>query len=115
MRIALVTNVPNENVLAILDALGLEGIFEPVILGEELDTGEPDPAPYEAALEAIGISKEEVVAFEDSPSGLASGIPTVGIASTHEKEKFEGLGVDLVVHDFTDPKLEVLLERRQDT
>ena len=103
MRIALVTNAPKENVLAILDALGLEGVFEPVILGGKLDVGKPDPAPYEAALEALGISKEEAVAFEDSPSGIASsvaaGIPTVGIASTHEKEKLEGLGVDLVVHD----------------
>ena len=118
MRIVLVTNAPKENVSAILGALGLDSVFEPVILGEELDAGKPDPAPYEAALEALGISSEEAVAFEDSPSGIASsvaaGIPTVGIASTHEEEKLEDLGVDLVVHDFTDPKLEVLLEGSQD-
>ena len=90
-----------------------------MILGGKLDAGKPDSAPYEAALEALGISKEEAVAFEDSPSGIASsvaaGILTVGIASTHEEEKLEGWGVDLVVHDFTDPKLEVLLEGCQDT
>ncbi len=118
MRIALVTNAPKENVVAILGALGLEDAFDPVILGEELDAGKPDPTPYEAALEALGISKEEAVAFEDSPSGIASsvaaGILTVGIASTHEEEKLEDLGVALVVHDFTDPKLEGLLEGRQD-
>ena len=118
MRIVLVTNAPKENVSAILGALGLEDAFEPVILGEELDAGKPDPGPYGAALEALGISREEAVAFEDSPSGIASsvaaGIPTVGIASTHEEEKLEDLGVDLVVHDFTDPKLEVLLEGSQD-
>ncbi len=116
MGIALVTNAPKENVPAILRALGLEGAFEPVILGEELDAGKPDPAPYEAALEALGISREEAVAFEDSPSGIASsvaaGIPTVGIASTHEEEKLEDLGVDLVVRDFTDPRLEAFIEDR---
>ena len=118
MRIVLVTNAPKENVSAILGALGLDSVFEPVILGEELDVGKPDPAPYEAGLEASGISAEEAVAFEDSHSGIAAsvaaGIPTVGIASTHEEEKLEDLGVDLVVHDFTDPKLEVLLEGSQD-
>ena len=83
--IALVTNAPKENVPAILRALGLEGAFEPVILGEELDAGKPDPAPYNVALEALGVSAFEAVAFEDSPTGIASsvaaGIPTVGIAS----------------------------------
>jgi beta-phosphoglucomutase len=91
--------------------LGLEGAFEPVIRGEELDAGKPDPAPYNVALEALGIS-----AFEDSPSGIASsvaaGIPTVGIASTEEAEKLEELGVELLVRDFADPKLVNLIEDR---
>jgi HAD superfamily hydrolase (TIGR01509 family) len=116
MRISLVTNAPKNNVPAILRALGLEGSFEPTILGEELDAGKPDPAPYETALEALGIFAEEAVAFEDSPSGIASsvatGVPTVGIASTHEPEELEGLGVDLVARDFTDPKLVALVEDR---
>jgi HAD superfamily hydrolase (TIGR01509 family) len=116
MRIALVTNAPKKNVPAILRALGLEGAFEPVILGEELDAGKPDPAPYEAALEALGVSADEAVAFEDSPSGIASsvaaGLPTVGIASTHDPEELEKLGVDLVVRDFADPKLLAFIEDR---
>ncbi len=116
MRISLVTNAPKENVPAILRALGLEEAFELVVLGEELEAGKPDPAPYEAALEALGISSEEAVAFEDSPSGIASsvaaGVPTVGIASTHEPEELESLGVDLVARDFTDPKLVALVEDR---
>ncbi len=116
MRIALVTNAPKENVPAILGALGLQDAFEPVILGEELDAGKPDPTPYEAALEAVGISADEAVAFEDSPSGIASsiaaGVPTVGVASTHDPEALDRLGVDLVVRDFTDPKLVALIEER---
>jgi HAD superfamily hydrolase (TIGR01509 family) len=116
LKITLVTNAPKKNVPAILRALGLEGAFEPVILGEELDAGKPDPAPYEAALEALGISADEALAFEDSPSGIASsvaaGVPTVGIASTHDPDALESLGVDLVVDDFTDPKLVALIEDR---
>ncbi len=116
MRIALVTNAPKKNVFAILRALGFEETFEPVILGEDLDAGKPDPAPYEAALEASGVRPEEAVAFEDTPLGIASsvdaGIPTVGIASTHAPEELESSGVKLVARDFTDPKLVALVEER---
>jgi HAD superfamily hydrolase (TIGR01509 family) len=114
MRMALVTNAPEENVLAVLRALNLEGVFETVILADDVGAGKPDPAPYNAALEAFDISPEEALAFEDSPSGIASssaaGIPTVGIASTQDPEELEELGVELVVRDFTNPKLSALIE-----
>jgi HAD superfamily hydrolase (TIGR01509 family) len=114
MRMALVTNAPEENVLAVLRALDLEGIFDAVILADDVGAGKPDPAPYEAALEAFDISPEEALAFEDSPSGItssvAASIPTIGIASTQEPEDLEEHGVELVVHDFTDPKLTALIE-----
>ena len=116
MSNALVTNAPRENVLAVLRALGLLSAFEPVILADEVDAGKPDPAPYHAALEALGVSADEAVAFEDSPSGIAAstaaGIPTVGIASTQRAEDLADLGVELVARDFTDPKLEAFIEER---
>jgi HAD superfamily hydrolase (TIGR01509 family) len=116
VKTSLVTNAPKENVLAVLSVLGLEDAFDPVILAEEVGVGKPDPAPYRAALEALGVSGDEAVAFEDSPSGIASsvaaGIPTVGIASTQDPEKLEGLGMELVVRDFTDPKHLALIEER---
>ncbi len=114
--IALVTNAPKENVLAMLDALGLENAFESSIVAEDVGVGKPDPAPYNAALDALGVRADETVAFEDSPSGIASsvaaGIPTVGIASTHDPEELKKLGVDLVARDFTDPKLEAFIDHR---
>ena len=116
MSIALVTNAPKENVFVVLDTLGLDDTFEPVILAEEIGVSKPDPAPYQAALEALNVSANEAVAFEDSPSGIASsvdaGIPTVGIASTHDPEELEKLGVDLVAQDFADPKLETFIDGR---
>ena len=116
MSNALVTNAPRENVLAVLRALGLLSAFEPVILADEVGAGKPDPAPYHAALEALGVSADEAVAFEDSPSGIAAsiaaGIPTVGIASTQRAEDLVDLGVELVARDFTDPKLEAFIEER---
>jgi HAD superfamily hydrolase (TIGR01509 family) len=116
LRIALVTNAPRENAAAILRAIALEDAFEAEILSEDVGAGKPDPAPYRAALEYLGVAADEAVAFEDSASGIASalgaGIPTVGIASTQEVEKLEALGVELVVRDFTDPRLAAFLEGR---
>jgi HAD superfamily hydrolase (TIGR01509 family) len=114
MGIALVTNAPEENVLAVLRVLGLDEAFEPVILADEIGAGKPDSAPYDAALEALGVSADDAVAFEDSPSGIASsvaaGIPTVGIASTQDPETLKKLGVELVVGDFSDPEVVALIE-----
>ena len=116
MSVALVTNAPKENVFAMLDALGLEDAFEPTVVAEDVGVGKPDPAPYNAALEALGVRADEAVAFEDSPSGIASsvaaGIPTVGIASTHDPEDLEELGVNLVAQNFDDPKLEAFIDGR---
>ena len=96
ISLALVTNAPEENVEAILFALELEEFFDEVVLSDEVGPVKPDPAPYKAALDALGISPEEAVAFEDSTSGIASsvaaGIPTVGMASTQRPETLEHTG-----------------------
>jgi HAD superfamily hydrolase (TIGR01509 family) len=111
---ALVTNAPEENVEAILLALELEEFFEEVVLADEVGPVKPDPAPYRAALERLGVPPEEALAFEDSTSGIASavgaGVATVGIASTQADEKLLGAGAFLVAPDFTDPELRALLD-----
>ena len=116
LRVALVTNAPRENVLAVLDALGLDEAFETVVLADEVGIGKPDPAPYLAALDALSVGAGEALAFEDSPSGIASsvgaGIPTVGVASTHDPGKLGRLGVALVIRDFADPGLEEFIGDR---
>jgi HAD superfamily hydrolase (TIGR01509 family) len=109
LSLALVTNAPVENVEAILLALEL-GEFS-----DEVGSVKPDPAPYRAALDKLGVRPKEAIAFEDSTSGIASsvaaGIPTVGIASTQEPEKLLEGGAFVVAKDFTDPVLRELLNR----
>ena len=116
LAVALVTNAPKENVFAVLRALGLDEAFEPVVVADDVGVGKPDPAPYLAALDSLGVAAGETLAFEDSPSGIAAsvaaGIPTVGVASTHDPGKLGRLGVDLVVHDFTDPELTTFVDAR---
>jgi HAD superfamily hydrolase (TIGR01509 family) len=114
MKTALVTNAPEENVEAILLALELGEFFDEVVLSDEVGPVKPDPAPYRAALDRLGVSPEEAVAFEDSTSGISSsvgaGIPTVGIASTQDPEKLQQSGAFMVAKDFTEAELLPLLE-----
>ncbi len=113
LKTALVTNAPGENVAAILPALKLQDFFDATVLSEDVEAVKPDPAPYRAALEKLGVAPEEALAFEDSISGIASsvgaGIPTVGIASTQDPERLRRAGVFVVVGDFTDSRLRALI------
>jgi HAD superfamily hydrolase (TIGR01509 family) len=114
LRIALVTNAPEENVKMILLALKLRDFFDTVVLADEVEAVKPDPAPYRAALEKTGVPAEEALAFEDSISGISSsvaaGIPTVGIASSQEPQKLLVAGAFMTAQDFTDPQLRTLID-----
>ena len=115
LSLALVTNAPEENVEAMLLALELREYFDEVVLSDEVGPVKPDPAPYRAALNRLGVAPEEALAFEDSTSGIASsvgvGIPTVGIASTQAPETLEDAGAFMVAADFADPELRRLVDR----
>jgi HAD superfamily hydrolase (TIGR01509 family) len=55
-----------------LERLGLLEHFEAVKCFEDTGSHKPDPAPYQAVLDALEIRPGEAVAFEDSPNGVAS-------------------------------------------
>lgn len=111
---AVVTNAPPENAEFMLDILQLTDTFPLVILGGVMTVGKPDPAPYKLCLEKLEISPEEAIVFEDSRSGIKSavgaGIYTVGVASTHEPESLLEVGASIVINDFSDEKLQQLLD-----
>jgi len=113
---AVVTNAPRKNAHFMLKVLGLLDVFATVVLAEEATAGKPDPAPYQLALTHLGITPESTIAFEDSPSGIRSsvgaGIPTIGIASTHDPKHLCEVGAEMAVPDFTaKPLWEWLLSR----
>ena len=109
LPLALVTNSTEEDAGEVLQPLGLDGAFDPVIFPGDAEDDKPAAMPYEEALESLRLSPEEVVAFEDSVTGVRSaveaGIPTVGISSAHPPEDLLEAGVGLVVGDFMDPAL----------
>ena len=109
LPLALVTNSNEEDAGEILQPLGLHGVFDPVVYPQGGEESKPAALPYEKALERLGLSAEEVVAFEDSVTGARSaveaGIRTVGITSGHTPEELIEAGVGIVIGDFMDPAL----------
>jgi len=59
------------------------GSFAASITGDEVTNGKPDPEPYRAAANALGVDAARCVAIEDSPTGVASalaaGCATLGV------------------------------------
>ena len=53
-----------------LKRLGLWDRFDRVACGDEVPQVKPDPAVYHLALERLGVTAENAVAFEDSPKGI---------------------------------------------
>ncbi len=109
LKQALVTSAPRENAIYLLAAVGLTGAFEPEVYADELPCGKPDPLPYRTALELMGLTAGQAVVFEDSRSGVISGVEagifTVGVATTQHPDALREVGASLVISDFTDPVL----------
>ena len=91
MWIALVTNAPEENVEAILLALGLQDFFDTVVLADEVEAVKPHPAAYRAALEKTGVPPEEALAFEDSVSGIPPRSPPASLPWVSPRARQETL------------------------
>lgn len=106
IKLALVTNAPRLNAEFMLEILGIKEIFHTIVLADDCIAGKPDPEPYKVALNQLGITAEQAVAFEDSPSGIraavAAHIPTIGIASTHDPQVLQDVGTFMAIPDFTD-------------
>jgi HAD superfamily hydrolase (TIGR01509 family) len=48
--------------------------FQVTVTGDEVGRSKPDPAPYQTAARRCGVSTEQSLAFEDSPTGVRSAV-----------------------------------------
>ncbi|GAA0697375.1 HAD family phosphatase [Kitasatospora atroaurantiaca] len=68
---ALVSASPRRVVDLVLDSLGSQW-FTITLAAEDTDRTKPDPAPYLAAADLLGLDPAACVAVEDTPTGVAS-------------------------------------------
>lgn len=67
---ALVTMAQQRNAMAVLEAIGIDNLFDHIVTGDSVKQGKPHPESYLKALSMANLAADEVIAFEDSPSGL---------------------------------------------
>jgi HAD superfamily hydrolase (TIGR01509 family) len=110
---AVVTNAPEDNVTYMLKILRLTNTFPTIIMAKDAPPGKPDPAPYQLALDRIGVTSQNAIAFEDSAAGIYSsvgaGIYTIGVTSTYDSETLLDAGASMTIEDFNNEALWELL------
>jgi len=83
MPIALATNSPRAFCERALHTAGMDGQFEIVVAGDEVEHGKPEPDIYLEACRQLGVDPTKSVALEDSPTGTqaanAAGMTVVGV------------------------------------
>jgi len=77
-RLAIVSDF-DHRLTDVLEALGIAQLFEAVILTGPLGVTKPDPAPFRAALEALGLSPAEVIYVGDDPPRDLAGARAAGL------------------------------------
>ncbi|KAI0310857.1 HAD-like domain-containing protein [Amylostereum chailletii] len=77
-----------------------------------LKQGKPAPDPFLLAAECLGVDARKCVVFEDSPSGIRSGVAAgaivVAVCTSHSREKIEGCGAHYLVENMEKVRCEVV-------
>ncbi|HTV18332.1 MAG TPA: HAD-IA family hydrolase [Polyangiaceae bacterium] len=79
----LCTNKPRVTTLALLEGLGIDGMFDVVVAAGDVLHHKPHPAPLQRASELLGVSLERLVLVGDGPQDVecarAAGARSIGI------------------------------------
>ncbi len=72
LKIGLASSSSGGHVRGHLARLNLLRYFHSTKCFEDTESHKPEPGPYRAVLDELGVGSEEAVAFEDSPNGVTS-------------------------------------------
>jgi phosphoglycolate phosphatase len=102
LRLACVTNKSQRFTGALLEQLGLAGVFEIVVAGDTLPRKKPDPAPLLHACHAFGIAPAEILmigdSMNDAQAARAAGCPVFCVPyGYNEGRDVRELDVDAIV------------------
>ena len=81
----LATNKPRRFTMAILEGLGLGGVFQKVVAGDDAPRRKPDPAHIHACIEGTGLLPSLLTVVGDSPNDIlaARGMGARSVAVTY--------------------------------
>ena len=102
----IVSGAAREEIEPVVEAAGLTASFRSIVSSDDVVLGKPHPESYELAVERLGVSPGQVLAFEDTESGIASargaGVRCVAVRGTLRPERLAGAeelidGIDVAV------------------
>jgi HAD superfamily hydrolase (TIGR01509 family) len=80
---AIVTSAPRANAEVMLAALGLEHVFETVVVAEDVTVGKPDPEVFLTGAARLGVPPAQSIVVEDATTGIEgarrAGMKCVGV------------------------------------
>ncbi|CAM6038411.1 unnamed protein product [Sphagnum compactum] len=108
LKCAAVTEASHENATNILKILGVDDLFDILVIGNECENLDP----YSIAFNKLGIEPNEAFVLQDSPAGLKASIPLAtttttmsGLLTEHHPTPMMSNGVSLLIQDYDDPDL----------
>ncbi len=106
MKLAVVTNKPQNATLQVLEGLGLKDLFDAVVGAGPSLALKPDPAPLKAALAQMGSTDAQALMVGDNANDVAAakalGIPVIAVAYGYARVSPGKLGADLLIENFDD-------------
>ncbi len=69
-KTAVASTARRENLMNVVNYLGIADHFDLIYAGADVKEGKPSPEIYLKAMDALGVTPEETLIFEDSPVGL---------------------------------------------
>ena len=91
-------------VLDRLPGLGLDGLFEVCVGGDEGLPGKPDPAIFLEVARRMGVAARDCLVFEDSPAGIEAagraGMRAIALLTGHDAAELAGPHVIAAVADY---------------
>jgi len=73
LRLALASSSRRPVIQEVLETLGLDGIFEAVVSGDEVARGKPAPDGFLMAARRLGVEPDRCLVVEDSRNGVLAG------------------------------------------
>ncbi len=88
----------------VLEGLGANGMFEPVVCYDEVGARKPDPAPLNRALELAGVSAEAAIMVGDSAADMGAarnaGVKSIAVSFGYTDIPPDRLGADALIDHF---------------
>ena len=106
-RLGIASSEWQASIRLVCERLGIAKYIDAACGKEDVIHHKPHPEIYLKLSEMMNISPEEIVAIEDSPTGIrsakAAGCRCIGITNSFPKETLEGAGADAIISSLENP------------